>query len=107
MRSTPAVRTLKKATSYVEPSYQAGESRLVLHEEPVPVIVQLAKLQSLRQALQLVGVAAKGARQWSVVSACKFFKAAVGSIPVGWSAVTSSSVRLNSKVDISARRKRR
>lgn len=68
--------------------------------------MQLVSLKVLRQALQLVGMVEKGARQWDASRAGSFFEAALGSRPAGRAAVTSAAVRLNSKVKLSARRKR-
>ena len=70
------------------------------------ILVQLASLKVLRQALRLVGMVEKGARQWDASGAGSFFEAALGSRPVGRAAVTSAAVRLNSKVELSARRRR-
>ena len=77
-------------------------------EEPVEEAapVQLARLQALRQVLRLVGSLGKNARQWDAAPAAEFFRAALGSRPRGKSALTSAAVRLNSKVEMSSRRKR-
>lgn len=68
--------------------------------------MQLASLKVLRQAMQLVGMVEKGARQWDVSRAGSLFEAALGSRLAGTAAVTSAAVRLNSKVELSAMRKR-
>ncbi|KAL3926720.1 MAG: hypothetical protein SGPRY_003174 [Prymnesium sp.] len=70
------------------------------------ILVQLTSLKVLRQALQLVGMVEKGVRQWDASGAGSFIEAALGSRPVGTAAVTSAAVRLNSKVELSARRRR-
>ncbi|KAL3930214.1 MAG: hypothetical protein SGPRY_001635, partial [Prymnesium sp.] len=77
-------------------------------EEPVEEAapVQLARLQALRQVLRLVGSLGKNARQWDAAPAAEFFRAALGSRPKGKSALISAAVRLNSKVEMSPRRKR-
>ncbi|KAL3919629.1 MAG: hypothetical protein SGPRY_005561, partial [Prymnesium sp.] len=66
-------------------------------QEPMPV--QLGKLPALRQVLKLTGLLSKGARQWDAAPAGGFFEAALGSVPVGRSAVMSAAVRLNSQVE--------
>ena len=74
--------------------------------EDEPMMVQLAHLKVLRQVLRLVDMVEKGARQWDASGAGSFLEAALGSRPAGKSATTSAAVRLNSKVELSARRKR-
>lgn len=84
----------------------SANSRLALRAKPVTM--HLSKLPHLRQALQLVGLVAKTARHWDAVAAGGFFKAGLSSIPVNRSAITSAALRLRlkSKVDTSARRKK-
>lgn len=70
------------------------------------LLVQLSSLKTLRQVLLLVGLLEKGARQWDAAAAGEFFEAALGSRPEGKSEVLSADVRLNSKAEVSAKRRK-
>lgn len=75
--------------------------------ETAPVLVLLSSLKMLRQVfLSASGLLEKGARQWDAAAAGEFFEAALGSRPEGKSAVMSAAVRLNSKAEVSAKRKK-
>ncbi|KAL3899110.1 MAG: hypothetical protein SGPRY_012701, partial [Prymnesium sp.] len=65
-----------------------------------------ASVAPVSELILLVGMVEKGARQWDATEAGPFLEAALGSRPEGKLATTSAVVRLNSKVELSARRRK-